>query len=214
MGFPLRHAGCPNFSRDTSRSIAPLASTPMQIRNRTIDPEYPPYIIAEIGVNHDGDPDLAVQLVDAAADAGADAIQLQLFEADRLMSAASRLASYQKAAGERDPLEMLRRLELTAPEMAPAVQRAHARNIHAVVTVFSLELVAGAESLGGTGDSGWDAYKTAFPDLINRPMLDALAATDRPLIVSTGAADLAEIAVAVDWLQRRRHAPALLHCVR
>jgi N,N'-diacetyllegionaminate synthase len=166
-----------------------------------------PYIIAEIGVNHDGSVDRCLGLVDDAADAGADAIKLQLFEATRLMSSASRLATYQQAAGERDPLSMLRRLELPIRDMARVVHRAHSRGIHAIVSVFSVELVAEAETLA------WDAYKTASPDIINKPLLDALAATGRPLIVSTGAATLEEVSRAVAWLGPAHDRLALLQCV-
>ena len=106
------------------------------------------YIIAEIGVNHDGEVDKALMLTDAAADAGADAIKLQYFKTDLLMSKAAKLAAYQKAAGEDDPIKMLRRLELSLDEMALVVDRAHERGIHAIVTVFSTELVELAMALG------------------------------------------------------------------
>ena len=67
----------------------------MRIGEREINPEMPPYVIAEIGVNHDGSVSRAIELVDVAAAAGADAIKLQLFEADRLLSRAARLAELQ-----------------------------------------------------------------------------------------------------------------------
>ena len=133
----------------------------MQIGDRKIGVDQPPYIIAEIGVNHDGEVARALELTDAAADAGADAVKLQFFETDRLMSKAAKLAAYQKNAGETDPIEMLKRLELTIDEMALVVDRAHERGIHAIVTVFSMELVEVAETLA------WDAYKTASPDIVN-----------------------------------------------
>lgn len=179
----------------------------MMIGTRQIGPDEPPYVIAEIGVNHDGSADRAVALADAAADAGADAIKLQLFRADLLMSKAARLAAYQRSAGESDPIEMLRRLELTVEQMAPIVERAHARGMHAIVTVFSVELVGDAERLP------WDAYKTASPDIVHRPLLDRLAATGRPMIVSTGASTMEEVARAVEWLAPARDRLALLQCV-
>jgi len=181
--------------------------TPMRIGSREINPEFPPYVIAEIGVNHDGSADRAVSLTHAAADAGADAVKLQLFTADALMSKAAKLAAYQRTAGETDPLAMLRRLELSIDDMAPVVRAAHARGIHAIVSVFSVEHVAIAERLP------WDAYKTASPDVTNRPLLDALAATGKPLIVSTGASTMDEVRRAIAWLAPIHDRLAVLHCV-
>lgn len=166
----------------------------MRIGSTPIGPDHAPYIIAELGVNHDGSVERALELVDAAAEAGADAIKLQLFEADRLMSKAAKLAAYQKAAGESDPVAMLRRLELSVDQMAPIVARAHDRGIHAIVTVFSVELVDDAERLP------WDAYKTASPDIVHKPLLDRLMRTGKPLIVSTGASTMEEVVRAITWL--------------
>lgn len=181
----------------------------MKIAGRTIGLGAAPYVIAEIGVNHDGLVERAVQLVDAAADAGADAVKLQMFKAEMLMSRASRLAAYQAGAGESDPLAMLKRLELPEPGFAAVVNRARERGVHAIVTVFSVELVARAQ------ECAWDAYKTASPDVIHRPLLEALQATGRPLIVSTGAATLDEVTRAVGWLSGAHAAQrlAVLQCV-
>jgi N,N'-diacetyllegionaminate synthase len=179
----------------------------MKIGNRQIGPDHPPYIIAELGVNHDGSVDRALQLVDAAADAGADAVKLQLFKADLLMSKAAKLAAYQKAAGESDPVEMLRRLELSIDQMAPIVEKAHARGIHAIVTVFSVELVEHAERLP------WDAYKTASPDIIHRPLLERLMATGKPLIVSTGASTMEEVLRTREWMDDAANRLVFLQCV-
>lgn len=179
----------------------------MRIGNRQIGIDHPPYVIAEIGVNHDGEVERALSLTDAAAEAGADAVKLQFFETDRLMSKAAKLAAYQKNAGETDPIEMLRRLELSIDEMARVVDRAHERGIHAIVTVFSTELVEVAETLA------WDAYKTASPDIVNRPLLEALANKGKPMIVSTGASTLDEVVRAVGWLDDVRDRLAVLQCV-
>ncbi len=181
----------------------------MRIGTRIIGPDQPPYIIAELGVNHDGSVERALDLTRAAAQAGADAVKLQLFETDRLMSKAAKLAAYQKAAGETDPVAMLRRLELSIDDMARVVDFAHEHAIDAIVTVFSVDLVAKAETLL------WDAYKTASPDIVHRPLLETLAATGKPLIVSTGASEMQEIGHAVGWLEQAvaSNRLALMQCV-
>lgn len=166
-----------------------------------------PYIIAELGVNHDGSVDRAIELVDAAADAGADAVKLQYFTAQLLMSRSSALAKYQELAGEKDPRDMLRRLELSVEQMARVVKRAREKQVHAIVTVFSDSLVVAAEQLG------FDAYKTASPDIIHKPLLLALGATGRPLIISTGAATIHEVSRAVEWVGPAHDRVAVLQCV-
>ncbi len=179
----------------------------MQIGTRAIGPSERPYIIAEIGVNHDGDLGRALLLVEEAAAAGVDAVKFQVFEARRLMSRASRLAEYQAAAGESDAHAMLARLQLPLEKLARCVELAHERGIHAIATVFSLELVPDAAALP------WDAFKTASPDIIHKPLLDALIATGKPLIVSTGASTLGEVQRAVGWLLSAHDRLALLQCV-
>lgn len=166
-------------------------------------------VIAELGVNHDGSARRAVEMAHAAADAGADAIKLQLFDADLLMSASAKLAVYQKAAGETDPIAMLRRLQLSAAEMGPVIEAARSRGLAAIVTVFSVQLVEEAERLG------WDGYKTASPDVIHKPLLEALSATGKPLIVSTGASTAEEVERAAEWLSgaRAEGRLAVLQCV-
>ncbi len=167
------------------------------------------YVIAEIGVNHDGSPERAAELVRAAATAGADAVKFQVFRAELLMSRAARLAEYQAAAGERDPIEMLRRLELSMDQLGRLVEIAHGQGLDAIATVFSVDLVDAANDLA------WDAFKTASPDIVHRPLLRAIAGTGEPMIVSTGASTLDEVRRAVGWLDDARsdRRLALLQCV-
>ncbi|HLP83489.1 MAG TPA: N-acetylneuraminate synthase family protein [Phycisphaerales bacterium] len=179
----------------------------MHIASRPIGSQQPPYIIAELGVNHDGDVERAMELTRACAHAGANAIKLQLFDARMLMSRASVLAAYQKHAGESDPIAMLQRLQLSVEQMGPVVQLAHSLRLHAIVTVFSVELVEQAEQLP------WDAYKTASPDIVNKPLLDELAKTGKPIIVSTGASTLQEVGRALSWLKSCRGRLGVLQCV-
>ncbi|HAW96590.1 MAG TPA: N-acetylneuraminate synthase [Phycisphaerales bacterium] len=164
-----------------------------------------PFVIAEIGVNHDGDPARAEALVDAASEAGADAVKFQWFEPRRLLSRSARLAAYQAASGEQEPIAMLERLRLDPDGLERARARAVEHGLHTVVTVFSPELVEPADLLD------WDHYKTASPDIVNRPLLEALASTGSPLIISTGGATLPEVRRALEWIEGVR--PTLLHCV-
>jgi len=179
----------------------------MRIADRTICQQSPPYIIAELGVNHDGSPDQLMRLVRSAADAKADSIKLQLFSADDLLASAATLAEYQKVAGERGPRDMLGRLELSMGFAQQAIDLAHELGMHAIATVFDLPLLPAAMQLT------LDAFKTASPDLVHKPLLEALIGTDKPLIISTGAASREEVQRAVGWLTLARDRMALLQCV-
>lgn len=172
-----------------------MSDRALHIGARRIGDDERPFVIAELGVNHDGDVARALEMVDAAADAGADAIKTQCFRADLLMSGASSLAKYQADAGERDPRAMLRRLELDDEAMRAVVDRARSRGVLAIVTVFSLELVESASAMG------WDAYKFASPDVIHRPLIERVASLGKPLLLSTGAASLDEATRAYGWVR-------------
>ncbi|MCA9295290.1 MAG: N-acetylneuraminate synthase family protein [Phycisphaerales bacterium] len=177
----------------------------MNIGATAIGLDAPPYIIAELGVNHDGDVQRAHQLIDLAADAGADAIKLQHFRADLLMSAASRPAVYQRAAGFDDPHAMLRALELSLDALTSLAAHARERNVDPIVTVFSVELVGDIDHLP------WAAYKVASPDCVHAPLIQRLMRTGRPLFISTGATTMQEVRTTLSWIEH--HPAALLHCV-
>jgi N,N'-diacetyllegionaminate synthase len=179
----------------------------MKIGSREISSAHEPYVIAELGVNHDGSVDRALLLVDAAKAAGANAIKLQFFRARLLLSSSAALATYQAAAGERSPMEMLARLELEPADLGRIATHAHAVGLHAIVTVFSVPLLAEAETIA------WDAYKVASPDVVHDPLLDALATTKRPMILSTGAATVEEITRAVERLTGAHERLGVLQCV-
>jgi N,N'-diacetyllegionaminate synthase len=177
----------------------------VRIGTRQIGPDRPPFVVAELGVNHDGSVTRALELVDAARDAGADAVKVQWFDAGSLLSGAARLARYQAAAGAADPYDMLRALELSAGAFQQVIARAHAAGLAAIATVFSVSLVEPARALD------FDAHKTASPDLINRPLIEALVAAGKPLLVSTGTASLDEVRTVTEWLGDHPH--LLLQCV-
>lgn len=177
----------------------------MRIGEREISLGTEPYIIAELGVNHDGSLSRALELVEAAHHGAADAVKLQWFQTDQLLSSAARLAHYQQQAGVDDPFNLLQALELQGGEMNAIVESAHNLGLHAIVTVFSLELVERADRVP------WDAFKVASPDIINRPLIDRLIRTGKPLLVSTGASQATEVEAATRWLGSHPH--ILMQCV-
>lgn len=177
----------------------------LRVGGRIVAPGESPFVIAEIGVNHDGSRERAIELVHAAATAGVDAVKFQWFDASLLVGDPSATAGYQRDAGVTDQRSMLAALQLDRNDLEKVVDVAHESGLAALVTVFSTELVEEARTLD------WDGWKTASPDLVHRPLLDALAADGRPMFVSTGAADLAEVRRADVWL--RESSLAFLHCV-
>jgi len=181
--------------------------------------EAPPRVgvIAEIGVNHDGDPAVGVGLVDTAADAGADAVKVQLFNPDRLLSNQAALAKYQ-AGGADDARELLAGLALGVDELAPIAARARARGMWFLATPFSPGDIADLRRLEV------DAIKIASPDAVNPPLLEAALTVGKPMLVSTGTCELAELGFVSDLLGGDMAAEAatpgetpvghaLLHCV-
>lgn len=165
-------------------------------------------VIAEAGVNHDGDVDRALALVDAAADAGADIVKFQTFRADRLATTSAPKATYQLATTDEQESQhsMLRRLELPTSAYPALQQRAAARGLLFLSTPFDEE---SGDLLAGLGVVG---FKVASPDLVNHILLLHLARWKRPLLLSTGAATVDEVAAACALLAGR--APVvLLHCV-
>lgn len=177
----------------------------LTIGHRAIGLDAPPFIIAEIGVNHDGSEARALALVKTAAEAGADAVKFQLFEAKRLLSAQAKLAAYQERSGAADPVSMLASLELPVETIGRLVEAAHQSDVAAIVSVFSVELVQ------PMAEHPVDAFKTASTDIINRPLINAMMVADRPLVLSTGAASDHEVRRASAWLGDHPH--VLMHCV-
>lgn len=164
------------------------------------------WIMAEIGVNHDGDPERAKDLVQAAARAGADAVKFQIFSADRLLSQDAELASYQQGQAA-SAHELLKGLELSPADFQPIRKLARQLGLAFVLTPFS------PEDTTALAELEVDAVKIASPDAVNPLLLRAAVKLERPMIVSTGTCDLHELEPVVALL--RAHAPggALLHCV-
>ncbi len=175
------------------------------------------FVIAEAGVNHNGDEELALLLVDTAARCGADAVKFQTFSADKLVRPGAEKAEYQKRqTGGGDQHAMLKDLELSPALHRKLVARCAEQGIEFMSTPFDEEAADFLLALG------MRRIKVPSGEITNTPFLEYLAARDRPLIVSTGMATLAEIeeAVAVIAATRQRKgfvAPlqevlTILHC--
>ena len=167
------------------------------------------FVIAEGGVNHNGDPALAHRLIDAAADAGADCVKFQTFDPEVLASAAAPTADYQRATtSEQDQRAMLRALALPADVWAGL--RDHARD-RGIVFLSSPFDDASADLLDRLDVA---AFKVPSGELTNLPFLARLARRGRPLLMSTGMAEMVEVAEAMDAIAAAGDPPvALFHCV-
>jgi len=160
-------------------------------------------------VNHNGDPELAIRLVDAAADAGADAVKFQTFRAGSLARADAPQADYQRERAAADSQQaMLRGLELPIDGLRAAFARAAQRGITAFSTPFDLESAELLVSLGVP------ALKIGSGDLTNLFLLRKVAASGLPVILSTGMATLDEVDQAMAAVRAGGDPPlALLHCL-
>lgn len=165
----------------------------MAIGERLIGENEPPLVIAEAGVNHNGDPALSLALVDAAADAGADAVKFQTFSANALAVADAPQAAYQRErAGAASQRAMLAALELPRSALEEASAHARERGLIFLSTPFDVE------SLELLVELGVPAIKIGSGDLTNLILVRAAAATGLPLLLSTGMANLEEIGAILD----------------
>ncbi|MBU0609702.1 MAG: N-acetylneuraminate synthase [Armatimonadetes bacterium] len=167
------------------------------------------FVIAEAGVNHNGDIAVAQRQVDAAADAGADAIKFQTFKTERLVTRSAPKAEYQATAtgsGE-SQFEMLHKLELSAAHHQELMDHCRDRGIMFLSTPFDEE---SADMLDGLDIA---IFKVPSGEVTNLPYLAHLARKQRPIIMSTGMSTLSEVEAAVQTIEGCGHRElVLLHC--
>jgi len=168
-------------------------------------------IIAEAGVNHNGDLHLAHQLVDAAADAGADYIKFQTFKASSLLRHDAPKATYQSEVTDRSEgqYEMIRRLELTHNDHIDLYEYCRRCGIKFLSTAFDIDSLQLLDQLG------IDLCKVPSGEITNVPYLRQVARLQRPILLSTGIATLAEIESALTTLHEAgadRKSITVLHC--
>lgn len=168
------------------------------------------FVIAEAGVNHDGSLDTAKALVRQARTAGADAVKFQTFRADALAGAGLEKAEYQKktTGAAESQLSMLRRLELGVEEHRELVRYCRSQRITFLSTPFDEQSADLLESLGVP------MFKIGSGELTNLPFLRHVARKKRPMLISTGMANLGEVEEALDAvLSEGNREVTLLHCV-
>jgi N,N'-diacetyllegionaminate synthase len=182
----------------------------VEIAGHKVGSNQPCFIIAEAGVNHNGDLERALALIEAAALAGADAVKFQSFVAEQLVTRKAPKAAYQKQTTDdaESQFEMLRRLELSPAAHRKLMEHCQCKGILFLSTPFDEESADLLEKLEVA------AFKVSSGELTNLPFLSRLARKHRPMIVSTGMADLAEVELAVRAIESEgNHDFVLLHCV-
>jgi len=178
----------------------------IKIGDRLIGDGQPTYIIAEIGVNHNGFLDLALKLIDVAVDSGADAVKFQKRKLDKLYA---KKYLDNANAGEktlRYLLPILQQVELADEDYYRIVEYCQKKGITFLSSAFDADSADFLEGLGVP------AYKVASADLTNLPLLDHLVKKGKPLILSTGMSHMHEVELTVDFLKERQAEFALLHC--
>jgi len=181
-----------------------------KLGTREVGDGAPCFVIAEAGVNHNGDPELASQLIRAAATAGADAVKFQTFRAADLVTPGARKAAYQatNTGADDGQLGMLKRLEF-----APTVFRRLKAEAEALGLIFLSTPFEGA-SAQVLADLGVVGFKLGSGEVTNLPFLAQIAGYGRPMLLSTGMCDLDEVVAAVAVIRAHGDPPlALLHCV-
>ncbi|MHA8101095.1 N-acetylneuraminate synthase [Aquirufa nivalisilvae] len=168
-------------------------------------------IIAEAGVNHNGDINLAKKLIDAAAEAGVDYVKFQTFRAENLVSKNAQKAEYQKknASENETQLEMLKKLELTLEDHHELINYCQEKKVAFFSTGFDLQ------SLDLLHQLGLRLYKVPSGEITNLPYLKKVATLAEKVIISTGMCDLIDIEKAINVFWEKgfvKEQIVVLHC--
>jgi len=163
------------------------------------------FVISEIGNNHNGSFERAVQMVDLAVEMGADCAKFQMRQLDEVYRKRT-LRKDGEDLGTEYVLDLLRRFELSIDQHKQLAAYCERKGILYLCTPWDKNSVGVLEGMG------LPAYKVASADMTNLPLLDILCATGKPLILSTGMSSREEVQITVDFLNHRKAAFVLLHC--
>jgi len=173
------------------------------------------FIIAEAGVNHNGSVETAIKLIDTAVEAGADAVKFQSFKAEKLVTQTAPKAKYQleNMGTSESQLEMLKKLELSLPAHKELFAYCSNKGIIFMSTPFDEE---SADMLDGLG---MEIFKIPSGEITDKPLIQHIAAKQKPVILSTGMSYLGEVEKAIGWVYEiwndlnEKPQLTLLHCV-
>ncbi len=188
------------------KALARLHDDVFQIGGRVISEDSGTFVIAEIGINHNGQYDMARRLVDAAVEAGADCAKFQMRDLSALYGNAGNANDLREDLASQYTLDLLNRFQLSEKEMFELFDHCRGAGIMPLCTPWDLPSLQRLESYGLPG------YKIASADLTHHDLIEAVAATGRPLICSTGMSTEHEIVETVELLHRHAASYALLHC--
>lgn len=167
-------------------------------------------IIAEAGVNHNGDLDMAYRLIDAAAEAGVDFVKFQTFKTEKLVSPDAATADYQKqSVGESSQYKMLKKLELSAEQHYKLMEYCARREVKFLSTAFDFDSIDFLASLN------LPMWKIPSGEVTNYPYLERIAHLGKPVVMSTGMCEMSDVDMAVKILTDNgvsREDITLLHC--
>lgn len=180
----------------------------IEISSKQLSAEHPCFIIAEAGVNHGGNIDLARKLIDIAVEAGADAVKFQAFRTEELIIDEVEKAPYQTqtTSNTESQADMLRKLELQKEHYQELKDYCEAKGIILLITPFD------EKSLYELEEIGLEAYKVASTDTTNLPFLKQIAMTGKPIFLSTGMSYLDEIKLALEEIHPHNKRIVLMQC--
>jgi N-acetylneuraminate synthase len=173
------------------------------VAGRMVGPDHPPLVLAEVGINHEGELKKALELVDAAASAGAEVVKFQCHITDKEMVPTDMTPG--EISSEK-LWDIIKRCELTADEERQVQQHCAKRGVMYLSTPFSREA---ADRLDGMGVP---AFKIGSGECNNYPLLDHIARKGKPMILSTGMNDIATVRKSVEVIRKHGVPLALLHC--
>ncbi len=187
-------------------AVASVESAGLHLGQLVIDDLAPTVTVAEIGINHNGDVELALKLVDLAADAGADCAKFQMRDLESLYRNQGATLDASEDLGAQYTLDLLSRFKLTNEELFRCFDRCRERGLEPLCTPWDEASVIALEGYGVAG------YKVASADLTNHDLLRAVASTGRPVFMSTGMSSESEIIESTDLLRQEGSAFLLMHC--